>query len=326
MPHDQVWKELLWAFFRDFMELFFPQAAARLNFGRARLLDKELFTDFAEGSRREPDLVVEVYTTDGEPEIILVHVEVQARREADVPARMWEYYALLRFRHRHPVYPIVVYLSPGAGGLTHETYRESVLGHNVLRFRYSAVGLPDLPGDQYLSAPSVLAPALSALMRTSDVGKPSHMARALQRVAEAPLDEARRGLLAHVVGTYITLSSEEQAELARLMAEPGLAEARNMVNVFEQKALQKGIEQGIERGIEQGIARGIEEGISEGLAQGEARGKRELITKLYASKFGEPNRPFVAALEATTDIGALDRLFESVLAAGSPDEVQLASG
>ena len=55
MGHDQLFKEFLRAFFRDFLELFCPDIAARLDFGTVRFLEKELFTDFPEGSLREAD-------------------------------------------------------------------------------------------------------------------------------------------------------------------------------------------------------------------------------------------------------------------------------
>jgi hypothetical protein len=69
-PHDQLFKELLRVFFREFLELFFPEVAARLDFARVVFLDKEVFTDVPEGSRRELDLVAQVYTQDGTPELI----------------------------------------------------------------------------------------------------------------------------------------------------------------------------------------------------------------------------------------------------------------
>jgi hypothetical protein len=50
------------AFFREFLELFFPEVAARLDFARVVFLDKEVFTDVPEGSRRELDLVAQAYT------------------------------------------------------------------------------------------------------------------------------------------------------------------------------------------------------------------------------------------------------------------------
>ncbi len=59
MAQDQLFKDLLRTFFREFLELFFPDVAARLDFSRVRFLDKEAFTDLPDGSRREADLVAQ---------------------------------------------------------------------------------------------------------------------------------------------------------------------------------------------------------------------------------------------------------------------------
>ena len=79
MGHDQLFKALLEMFFRDFLELFFPAVAERLDFGTLVLLDKELFANLPQGPTREVDVVARLETHDGEPEIVLVHVEVQSR-------------------------------------------------------------------------------------------------------------------------------------------------------------------------------------------------------------------------------------------------------
>jgi len=79
MGHDQIFKEFLRAFLKDFLELFFPKDEARLDFGALRFLDTESFTSFPEGSSRQEDIVAEFHTRDGAPEHLLVHIEVQAR-------------------------------------------------------------------------------------------------------------------------------------------------------------------------------------------------------------------------------------------------------
>ena len=69
-------------------------------------------------------------THDGKPELVLIHIEVQARPEPDVNERMCEYYFLLRSRYKSPIFPIVVYLRRGKEGLSPKTRRES-LGSNA---------------------------------------------------------------------------------------------------------------------------------------------------------------------------------------------------
>jgi hypothetical protein len=132
MGHDQLFKSLLEGDLPAFLQLFFPNVAKKLDFATLRFLGKELFTDFPHGRLRETDVVAELKTHEGEPELVLIHIEVQARPEKDFAKRMYEYYALLQLRYHVPVFPIVVYLQ-GGEGLTDEEYHEVLFGKELLR-------------------------------------------------------------------------------------------------------------------------------------------------------------------------------------------------
>ncbi len=90
VSHDQLFKDFLREFFREFLELFYPPIAARLDFARVTLLDKEFFTDLPQGDKRTADLVAEAFTLDGQPETILLRVEIEGEWGSDFSARMDE--------------------------------------------------------------------------------------------------------------------------------------------------------------------------------------------------------------------------------------------
>lgn len=311
MANDQLIKDLLRAFFREFLELFYPDVAARLDFTQTTFLDKEMFTDLPQGSRREADLVAQVTTLDGEPEIILIHVEVQTQRRGEFPYRMFEYYALLWLRHKRPIFPLVVYLAPSAraredGGLVTETYAASLFGEDILTFRYRALGLPDLPADEYVAGENPLAPALSALMRTGRMGRVLRKVTSFRQKSLIETDEARRALLLNVIETYLKLSTEEEAEFQRLLGQPEFAEVRQMITIYEQR----GIEQGIEQGMEQGIVRGM----------------RRTLLNLLRARFGELPESVTAWIEAIESAADLDVLSQRVLTAASLEAMRLDEG
>jgi len=187
MPHDQLFKELLTAFFKEFMELFYPDIAIRLDFSRVTFLDKETFTDIPAGDVRTADLIAKVYTIEGQPEIILTHIEVEARRRSEILARMHEYYMMLRLRYRLPILPIVIYLSPGAGGLVEEQVEDKVFERQVNLFTFQAVGLPDLSADDYIESNNLVGAALSARMKTSRLGRVAQQFQTLKATAKAGL-------------------------------------------------------------------------------------------------------------------------------------------
>ena len=321
MEHDQVWKELLWTNFREFIELFYPDVAERLDLTNISLRDKELFTDFTTGNRRELDVLAEVNTKDGEPEIILVHVEIQTRRDSDIPFRMWQYYSLLRLRHNHKVFPLVVYLSPGAGGLTEERYSEELFGRNILAFNYSVVGLPDLSADEYLEKDNILAPALSALMRSERMDNVTRKLRSYEQLARARLNDARSSLLINVVDSYLKLNMAEETEFQRRLLQEEPEEVSELITQWEERGIKKGIEKGIEQGLEQGISQGISQGINEGLAQGKVRGKQETLLRLIRHKFGEIPESMAARIDELEGLEQLDSLIELLVDANTLDEM-----
>ncbi len=52
MPYDQRLKELLQAFFPEFIERFFPEVAAHLDLSQVTFLQQEVATDVGRGRHR----------------------------------------------------------------------------------------------------------------------------------------------------------------------------------------------------------------------------------------------------------------------------------
>ena len=210
MGHDQLFKALLEKFFRDFLELFFPKVAERLDFGTFVFLDKELFADLLQGPTREVDVVARLETHEGEPEIVLVHVEVQSRPERDFARRMFEYSALLWLRDRAPIFPVVLYLQ-GGEGLTDEEYQLTLFGRELFPFRYASVGLAHLRAEEYVEMGPLGATLAGLMGRRKDADPVVLEADMQRRVAESGLDDLRKFLLLDVIETYSKLSEEERA-------------------------------------------------------------------------------------------------------------------
>ena len=162
MGQDQLFKTILEELLQDFLALFFPEAAARLNFTTLRIADKEIFANVPAGEVREADVVARLETREGDPEIVVVHVEIQAEHKSDFPRRMFEYYSILRLHYGLPVFPVVLYLRRGPRSRLAE-YREALFGQELLLFRYHSVALARLPAEEYVET-SPLGAALSALM------------------------------------------------------------------------------------------------------------------------------------------------------------------
>ena len=56
MKHDQLFKELIGNFFGEFLEVFFPEFHALIDFESIKSISEELFTDLIDGENRRVDL------------------------------------------------------------------------------------------------------------------------------------------------------------------------------------------------------------------------------------------------------------------------------
>jgi len=85
MSHDQLAKTLISTFFADFLSLTLSDTAPRLRPAEAVFLDKEIFTDWPDGDRRELDLLARV-PVEQEDLCLLIHVEIESRASAAMKA------------------------------------------------------------------------------------------------------------------------------------------------------------------------------------------------------------------------------------------------
>src|SRR5260370_30601000 len=102
---DSPWKEALEHFFDYFLALCFPEIHADIDWGRGyQSLDKELqqIVRDAEVGKRLADKLFRVWLNDGKEAWLLIHIEVQGRRERAFPERMFVYSYRLCELYRRP--------------------------------------------------------------------------------------------------------------------------------------------------------------------------------------------------------------------------------
>jgi hypothetical protein len=258
--HDQLFKQLLQAFFADFLRLFDPETAARLDLDTITFVNPEVFTDFPQGERRTADIVVQVRTRDGDTELILIHVEVQRKREPDFPWRMWQYYSLLRLREGKKVIPIALVLYPDREGIALEEYSEGVFDRTYLTFRYLQISLPRLSAGDYVER-GPLAAGLASLMRPARRTSAARIAlyiaclRGVQRAVDAgELDEARRFMLFNLIFTYLSLSTHEREAARVQLREEGDTTMEAIELTWADRMILQGREEGL-RAVRRAVQR-----------------------------------------------------------------------
>jgi hypothetical protein len=255
--HDQRFKLLLREFFAEFVQLFFPQWAGRFDFGGVEWLEQEAFLDPPQGLRQVMDLVARLPArqapaagakAEGDRWLVLVQVEVESRDSAE-PLRGWLFacYQHLRQRYRLPVLPIGLYLRVGLEGVGWDSYEEWFWEQRLVRFEYPYVGLPALDAFPYLQGTNLLGVALSALMRVPAGRRAELKAEAMQRLATAPENEARRYLLCECVEAYLPLEGPQLAEYEHLLQSERYKEAQMIGLTSFEKGVEKGQRALVER-------------------------------------------------------------------------------
>jgi hypothetical protein len=318
--HDQLSKSLIKLFFTDFLRLVDPESAPRLRTGEAIFLDKEEFTDWPTGDRREMDLVARV-PVEGVDLPLLVHVEVETDFHSGMDRRLWQYYMQLCLRHELPVLPILVNLRGGRPGSYQETLRESFDGKTTAVFHYRVLGLSGCSAEEWLARPEPIAWAFAALMRPGRWSRAKLKLECLRRITTSDVVGLRKQILVDWVETYVQLPGQDALELQRLLDLEGNEEIKTMELTWLGQAEARGIEKGIETGIERGR--------KEGMAQAEAATRqavgrmRRVVLRQIEQRFGAVPAKMRLKIEAIDSLEPLADLAERVLVVDSAGELGL---
>jgi len=208
IDHDRLFKELLRAFFLEFLQAFLPAVARYVEPGSLEFMDKELFTDINSRTKHVVDLVVKARFKDEEA-FFLIHVENQSASDEDIARRMFQYFARLHQQYKLPVYPILIcsFEMPTRPEPNH--YRVSFPDMSVLQFNYRVIQLNRLPWRRFVKQPNPAATALMTRMKMATRDRPRVKLECLRLLATLKLDPARSEIIGVFLDSYLKLTTEE---------------------------------------------------------------------------------------------------------------------
>lgn len=310
--YDTPWKDAVTRYFPAFMAFFFPQAHRQIDWRRPHdFLDQELAQLARDGElgKRLADRLVRVHTHDGGQRWVLIHLEVQGRRERAFAERIFSYHYRAYDRFRRPVASLVLLTDDSPRWRPHR-FCYQLFGCQI-QLDFSVVKLSDYAPrlEQLLrqSNPFGLVAAAHLLTRqTRGDAARRHAAkwRLTRLLYERDWDKQR------IIDLYVLIDW-----MMRLPPELELLLWRDIQSLEREQAMR--YVSSVER---IGMEKGREEGLREGRQEGRQEGRSELLALLIETRFGSVP-PAIRARLAAADTVELDAWARKLFSATSLDEV-----
>ncbi|MDG0808317.1 Rpn family recombination-promoting nuclease/putative transposase [Cohnella rhizosphaerae] len=177
-PHDEAFKKLLQTFFKEFIQLFFPELDEWIDYSHTRLLMQELLVDIVGAEARQLDLLIETKLK-GQDAYILIHLEPQSYRDPKFVERMYIYFSRLfeKYRADHKlIVPIAVFTGDGMKNEP-DTLSMALPWHEIFRFRMLKLELGQQDWRRFIDSDNPVAAALLAKMGYNKKGQTQLEAR-----------------------------------------------------------------------------------------------------------------------------------------------------
>src|SRR5262245_4532796 len=114
---DGAWKQVLRDLLPECIAFIHPELHRATDWTRTpEFMDKELqaVARRAATGQRRVDLLAKVWLHDGQERWLLIHVEVQARKEEEFAERMYLYHTLLFLQNRQPIVSLAILIDSQA--------------------------------------------------------------------------------------------------------------------------------------------------------------------------------------------------------------------
>lgn len=276
----------------------------------ARVIDSDLSTLTAEADK--------VIWVDG-PAPWIVHIELQASRDARLEERLHRYNALLSYRHEAPVRSAVVLLRPEAevAGLT-GTFDRRLPGDDVYTwFRYDIVRAWRQPVGEVLAGDLPVLP-LAPLADVVVERLPEVLVALSRRLSQEASPEQAATLWS---ATRILLGLRLTQDQVDEVIERVHAMILGIRGIEESSVYQSILAQGRMEGRVEGRAEGRSEGRAEGRSEGRVEEAHSALQRLGTKRFGTPSPALWSTIAESRDLDYLNDLLDRVLDVSSWEEL-----
>jgi hypothetical protein len=141
---DSPWKDMIEHRFEDFTQFFFPHLHRRIDWTQGHeFLDQELQKVVREAvtKGRRVDKLVKVWLTNGQAELLYIHIEVQSQYDKDFPERVFIYHYRLYDRYGPRITSLAI-LGDDRKDWRPDCYSYETIGSQMV-FEFTSVKLLD---------------------------------------------------------------------------------------------------------------------------------------------------------------------------------------
>ncbi len=325
--YDVAWKATLETFLQPCLVLAFPALADQIDWSvPPRFLDTELheIVRDSESGPMRVDKLVEVVRRDGATELLLVHIEVQAQRDDDLPRRMFQYFCRIFDRFGRPPVSLAVLADPNPRWRPEPFTR--CFADCSLHFQYATCKLTDLHLEPWIAAGNPVARVIEAHRMAQRTGKDVRGRRQgklglVRQLLESGMEEAGVREVMRLIHWLLALPEEEELGFRKDVRDMETSMQTKRRSTYERIVWQEGVERGLAQGRDEGRQEGRQEGRREGQLEGRIEGRhsaaRELLLDLVRVRFGTCASPLRDRIEAIQDEARLRELALAVVTVSS---------
>ena len=201
----------------------------------------------------------------GREAYFLIHIETQSWPQGGFPERMFDYFVLLRFKFRLPIYPIAIFSYDAPLRPEPDEFNVTFPDFEPLRFKFKSIQLNRLDWREFIRKPNPVAAALMTKMHIAPEDRPRVKLECMRMIATLKLDKARAALIGMFMEAYLKLTAEENLEYNR--------ELRTILPQEQDAVMQY-------------TNPWIEEGKALGRHEGRLEGRQDLILRQLRRRFG----------------------------------------
>lgn len=142
--YDRLWKEIISELFEEFLLFFVPEMYEQVDFSKLpQSKEQELHKIFpsSKTKNRRADKLVGLQLKSGQEQWILVHIEVQRKRETAFPKRMFQYFYRALDKFNQNIYAIALFIDDSPT-FKPNTYHYHFFGTNLM-YKYDMYKILD---------------------------------------------------------------------------------------------------------------------------------------------------------------------------------------